>query len=386
MAASSVPLTHDFTPALAAIDPYHRYSTSSLSGGLVNFTVRVSISDATEEHKCPFGGARSAVAKYAPAFVASMGESAPFSQYRQVIEARALALLSQPSVSAYIESSNVTFPKLIHHDPEMNVLVMSDLGEAQTLDQWLTSNPDTGVAAGVGRSFGELLARLGSISDDIAQGDNPLYLFEHFDNPSIHELIFGYAIAPVESHLLKCGYNPVDAAVVGKLCISMHHRQQARLKQFDGGVFGLGDSWPRSFLIGRATPKLELSVVDWEFAGMISPLIDLSQLCAHLYLLCQTSSSKIKSKVKACALAMLHAHYAYAPKWHYKNEYRADAWTLFGREIIINIIEMDWWGGDETRKQADMKVLGAQGAAFVKEAEQRGNESGPLFKETFNAL
>ncbi|KAG8736503.1 hypothetical protein FRC11_002606, partial [Ceratobasidium sp. 423] len=377
MAASSGPLTHDFTPALAAFDSYHEYSASLLSGGLVNFTARVNISDAKGEHECPFRDLRSVVAKYAPAFVASIGESAPFSQYRQVIEARALALLSQPSVSAYIESSNVTFPKLIHHNPNVNVLVMSDLGDAQTLDKWLISGPDVEVAAEIGKSFGEFLARLGSVAEYIKQEDNPLNLFEHFDNPSIHELIFSVAVGTVESHLLKCGYDPADAAFVGRLCISLHERQQARLKRCEG-VFGIGDSWPKSFLIDGKAPKLKLSVVDWEFAGMTGPLIDLSQLCAHLYLLCQTSSPGVKSRVKAYALAMVRAHHAHAPEWQYQTEYRLDAWTLFGREIVNNAIEIDWWDGDQAKKQEGIEVLGAQGAAFIKEAEQRGHKSGPL--------
>ncbi|KAL5640886.1 hypothetical protein ACGC1H_001386 [Rhizoctonia solani] len=386
MAATSAPLTHDFTPALAALDPYHQYSTSPLSGGLINFTVRVNISAATEEHECPFGDARSVIAKYAPAFIASMGESTPFSQYRQVIEARALALLSQPSISAYIQSSNVTFPKLVHHDPEMHTLVMSDLGETNNLDQWLISGPGTDAAVEVGRKFGEFLAKLGSISESIDQGEAPLSLYKHFDNPSIHEFIFDYAIASIEAHLLKCGYDPVDAAFVGKLCISMHERQQTRLKQLQGGVFGTGDSWPRSFLVGGVGPQLQLSVVDWEFAGMISPLADLTQLCAHLYLLCQTSSTKSKSKAKAYTLAMVHAHHTYAPQWHYREEHRENAWALFGREIIIITIEMDWWDGDEVKKQVDMKAFGAQGAKFVKEAKHRGSMTGPLFEDVFEAL
>ncbi|KDN37786.1 hypothetical protein RSAG8_09941, partial [Rhizoctonia solani AG-8 WAC10335] len=356
MATAGTPLTYDFTPALTTLDPYHQYLTSPLSGGMVNLTVRVNISDTTEEHTCPFGGARSVVAKYAPGFVASVGESAPLSQYRQVIEARALALLSQLPVSAYIQSSNVNFPKLIHHDPGMNVLVMSGLGETGTLDKWLISGPDTGVATEVGRSFGEFLARLGSVSEDVNQGDNPPNLYEHFDNPSTHELIFDAVITPIESHLLKCG------------------------------VFGIGDSWPRSYLIGEAGSKPQLSVVDWEFAGMTSPLIDLSQLCAHLYLLCQTSSTKIKPKIKAYTLAMVRAHRTYAPEWHYRNEYRADARTLFGREIINNTVEIDWWDGDKVKKQADMKVIGALGAAFIKEAGQRGSKGGPLLEDVFDAL
>ncbi|KAH7344551.1 kinase-like domain-containing protein [Rhizoctonia solani] len=365
---TSVPLTHDFVPALTALDPYHQYFTSPLSGGMVNSTVRVHISDATEEHECAFGDARSVVAKYAPAFIASLGEGAPFSQYRQVIEARALDLLSQPTISAHIQSSGVTFPKLVHHNPDMNVLVMSDLGEADTLDKWLMSGPDMGVAAEVGR------------------GNGSHYLFEHFDNPSAHMFIFDVAIATVESYLLRCGYDQADAAFVGKLCISMHERQQARMKQLEGGVFGIGDSWPRSFLVGGAAPELKLSVVDWEFAGMIDPLMDLSQLCAHMYLLCQTSPTKIKSRVKACTLAMLRAYHTYAPEWHYKYEYRADAWTLFGQVIITITIDMDWWGEDEIKRRADMKVLGADGARFVKEAKQRGNRDGILFEDLFDVL
>ncbi|KAG8691673.1 hypothetical protein FRC11_013284 [Ceratobasidium sp. 423] len=386
MAAASVPLTHDFAPALTALDSYHQYSASPLSGGMINFTVRVGISDAPGEHKCPFGDARSVVAKHAPAFIASVGESAPFSQYRQVIEARALALLSQPSVSAYIQSSNVTFPKLVYHNPNVNILVMSDLGDSQTLDKWLISGPDIELASGAGKSFGEFLARLGSVAECVKQEGDPLDLFEHFDNPSIHEPIFNMVVAPVESYLLKCGYDAAGAAFVGKLGISMHERQQARLKRCEGGVFGIGDSWPRSFLIGGKAPRLKLSVVDWEFAGMTGPLIDLSQLCAHLYLLSQTSSPKIKSRIKAYTLAMVRAHHINAPEWQYKSEYRVDAWTLFGREIIINMFEMDWWDGDQVKKQTDIKVLGAQGAAFIKEAEQRGHKSGPLFEDIFDVL
>ncbi|CAE7068695.1 unnamed protein product [Rhizoctonia solani] len=166
----------------------------------------------------------------------------------------------------------------------------------------------------------------------------------------------------------------------------MHERQLERLKRFEGGVFGIGDSWPRSYLVGGAGAKLKLSVVDWEFAGMISPLIDLSQLCAHLYLLCQTSSPKVKSRAKMYTLAMLRAHYTHTPGWHYEIGYRADAWMLFGREIIINTIEMDWWHGDEVKKQADMKAFGAYGAKIVKEAKQRGSISGPLFEDVFEAL
>lgn len=79
----TMPLTFDFTPALIALDPHHRYTATPLSGGLVNITVRIHISSTTEEHECAFAHANSVIAKYAPAYVAALGERAPFSQYRQ---------------------------------------------------------------------------------------------------------------------------------------------------------------------------------------------------------------------------------------------------------------------------------------------------------------
>ncbi|KAF8760827.1 hypothetical protein RHS01_00510 [Rhizoctonia solani] len=366
MAVAAVPLIDNFTSVFTAFDPYHEYFITPLSGGLVNFTVRVNISDPTEEHECLFGSARSVVAKYAPAYVASIGESAPFSQYRQA------SILPTFKSSDRSTRSCFALQAVCQHKYSRHV----GFGKCQNMDKWLVSGPDVEAAAKVGAKFGEFLARL----------DVSLNLFEHFDNPSIHELIFGYAIAPIESHLLKCGYDPSDAAFVGKLCIAMHERQQVRLKRFEGAVFGIGDSWPRSFLVDGTSYDIKPSVVDWEFAGMISPLIDLAQLCAHLYLLCQTSSPEVKSRVKKYTLAMVRAHHNQAPEWHYKAEYRADAWLLFGREIIINTIEMEWWGGDEVRKQADMKMLGGQGAAFVTDAKRRGNQVGALFEDVFDTL
>jgi hypothetical protein len=80
---ATVSLIFDFTPALAALDPHHHYTTTPLSGGLVNVTVRIHISGTEQEHECAFGHAETVIAKYAPAYVAALGESAPFSQYRQ---------------------------------------------------------------------------------------------------------------------------------------------------------------------------------------------------------------------------------------------------------------------------------------------------------------
>lgn len=72
----------DFEPFLSKIDPSQKYELQTLTGGLVNVTVRAS-------KVLPSGGGffpkhGTLILKYAPPFVAALGESAPFSQDRQV--------------------------------------------------------------------------------------------------------------------------------------------------------------------------------------------------------------------------------------------------------------------------------------------------------------
>ncbi|KAG8763920.1 hypothetical protein FRC12_008361 [Ceratobasidium sp. 428] len=77
----------DFVSTLSALDPYHTYAAAPLLGGLNNLTSRITISPKpnSKQHQCPFGQrSNSAVAKYAPPYVAVMGDSTPFSQFRQV--------------------------------------------------------------------------------------------------------------------------------------------------------------------------------------------------------------------------------------------------------------------------------------------------------------
>ena len=71
----------DFEAFLSKIDPSQKYEFQSLTGGLVNLTVRAT-------KVSPSGGIfpkhKTLILKYAPPFVVALGESAPFSQDRQV--------------------------------------------------------------------------------------------------------------------------------------------------------------------------------------------------------------------------------------------------------------------------------------------------------------
>jgi hypothetical protein len=74
-----------FKAFLANIDPVQKYEVQALTGGLVNVTVRATKPlGFGESASSLFPTHNSLILKYAPPFVATIGESAPFSQDRQV--------------------------------------------------------------------------------------------------------------------------------------------------------------------------------------------------------------------------------------------------------------------------------------------------------------
>jgi len=76
----------DFKEYLASTYPGEEFEICVLAGGLVNFTVRARrISDArrTGSH-ATLRDKSSFILKHAPGYIATIGESAPFTQFRQV--------------------------------------------------------------------------------------------------------------------------------------------------------------------------------------------------------------------------------------------------------------------------------------------------------------
>ena len=72
----------DFEYFLSWIDPSQKYEFQSLTGGVVNLTVRATKVLTTGNSFFPKHD--TLILKYAPPFVAALGPSAPFSQDRQV--------------------------------------------------------------------------------------------------------------------------------------------------------------------------------------------------------------------------------------------------------------------------------------------------------------
>lgn len=72
---------YPYTPTQNLASGGSGWEVTKLNGGSINVTVRVSPRRGDDKH---WRNPRSAVIKYAPPFVAAMGEDAPFGTFRQV--------------------------------------------------------------------------------------------------------------------------------------------------------------------------------------------------------------------------------------------------------------------------------------------------------------
>ena len=90
------------TPASDSVFGCRELEVTELSGGLINFTVRVA---PRHREGGLEGNAGSVVAKYAPPFVAAIGEDAPFGTFRQVSTTYCVLII--PTIRRYPPT---TFP------------------------------------------------------------------------------------------------------------------------------------------------------------------------------------------------------------------------------------------------------------------------------------
>ena len=74
----------DFESYLLKLDPGRSYEIRRLTGGLINETVRAVKQPSLGAEEGTFPSHGSLVLKYAPPFVAALGECVPLSQARQV--------------------------------------------------------------------------------------------------------------------------------------------------------------------------------------------------------------------------------------------------------------------------------------------------------------
>ena len=73
-----------FENYLETLFPNENMEVSILTGGLVNVTARATRTSTSNSAATCVPGEKSFIMKYAPNFIASVGQDAPFTQFRQV--------------------------------------------------------------------------------------------------------------------------------------------------------------------------------------------------------------------------------------------------------------------------------------------------------------
>ncbi|KAK9247939.1 kinase-like domain-containing protein [Lipomyces tetrasporus] len=396
----------DFDAYLAQIDPFHIWSVQRISGGLVNFTVRaykVSSSAQDTIQKGLFDDYETLILKFAPPYIAALGESAPFSQVRQIVEANALSLFTPPlgPFISLAQDSSVVVPKLLQHDAENHILILEDLGNLPTLSEYLTplskrrqSQSDIAILHQIGWRLGQFLADLHSKSALDTLGTKTL---KGFENPSMVKVVRESAVSPIVKYLEKFDIQDAEQLV------------QVVTEDFDRDLldeekcFTVGDLWTGAILISEADfngdvittneqvqsdvdgnePKL--GVIDWEFSGAGAGVNgDMAQLFAHLHL--HLLAAEQGSQLHDITAGLIES---IADSYNQRSRLKRAIWTLtdtgqreslsisiapeesspaarimrsafvlHGRELVNNAIERDWtaFSGTSGKREANLMV------------------------------
>ena len=290
---------------LLAFGPPGTFTLIPLSGGLINETVR-----ATCKHA-------SFVLKYAPPYFAARGPSVPFGQERQLIEAAALGLFTSwldGRLECLSDETNVSVPMVLGHDVDKHVLCMTDFRESISLTAFvsLSSRMHDGVglehAAEIGARIGRFFGRLHSLSVFSLVKASPAGRQIVENRSGGRKLVREMIIESLESIMLRYSVDNDDASTLATAVTQdwdADHPERA---------FVLGDSWTGSILLRIAQDKLEMAVIDWEFASFDSSGLcsDIATMLVHLrlrYLAAQSAGNN--AMLNACdtlALEMVKSY------------------------------------------------------------------------------
>ncbi|KAK2806845.1 hypothetical protein FQN51_005645 [Onygenales sp. PD_10] len=368
--------------------PSETWSTQPLTGGIVNFTVRAvrsridppatSPQDTGPAPRGPsvrFSEHESLVLKYAPPYVALVGEQAPFDRVRQL----------------FFHRSSVLVPRLVHYDHESHVLCIEDLGKLPPLSEylspssaaefWKTLSNETlwhSIGQRLGHFFADLHSKstLEAIMTSAGSHDLP-----NFRNPSMADMFRDAAVSTMRKYLAKHGIR--DFVNLSQIVEEDYERGISDEER----CFIVGDLWPGGILVGdleASTSVPKLGVIDWEFSGPGRGINgDISQLFSHLhlYLLAselQQPGNPAFSATQTLIESISASYYAHSmadsgSPWTQISPDSSDpplptspvarifssAIILHGREIINNAIENDWSGfccGPTSEQERDTLV------------------------------
>ena len=269
----------DFTTHLSKLlsVPPSRIAIQVLTGGVTNTAVRALFTPPVDLTR--FGhpqSVSSVVLKYAPPYMANE-TWVPLSTIRQDIEARALVLLDPnsesplPVSSLFTKYPNVITPRLIHHDYEARVLIMTDLGSSVvTIDDWLTQEPPPlpedveRIATDLGRFLGEFVIATSNPSVEL------LSLLQLPSNSALLRQFDGYVVNNLKDVL----QDVPDVDVLTKRV-----EDAARDFRKRDSCLGMVDLWRKNIVVDS---DKNVCLLDWELFGWSNASWEMSLLGAFI--------------------------------------------------------------------------------------------------------
>ena len=372
----------DFTTHLSKLlsIPPSQITIQVLTGGLLNAAVRASFTPPVDLTR--FGhpqSVRSVVLKYAPPYMVSE-PWVPLNTIRQDIEARALVLLDPNSESALSASSlftkypNVKTPRLIHHDSEERVLIMTDLGSSVvTIDDWLTQEPAPltedveRIAKDLGRFLGEFVIATNNPNSEI------LSLLQLPCNSALVHQFDEYVVNNLKDVL----QDVPDVDILTKRV-----EDAARDSRKTDLCLGMVDIWRKNIVIDS---DMNICLLDWEQFGCSNASCEMSLLgvCSfylfiyrsisilfisqtvqtmHWILLKSSFTDAAKNRANAFLSTMLQNYgqvRADVPSPHFRRQ----ALVFYGRETL-SLVK---WNADEFDDEMKERAL-ELGLAYLRAA------------------
>ena len=159
-------------------------------------------------------------------------------------------------------------PRLLKHDDANHVLIIQDLGNHPTADVWLrTPDLPREVLTNTGSVLGSFLADFHlSTPEDIQ------FLSRQFENEDMSNVVFATAVEPIKAILEK--FHFPDSTKIYEAVVQEYNKFQ---KRESNKIFSMGDLWPASILVNQSPDKVELGLIDWEFACVSPPSQDIGQ-------------------------------------------------------------------------------------------------------------
>ncbi|KAJ7491142.1 kinase-like domain-containing protein [Mycena latifolia] len=334
-----------------------------LTGGLTNDTVRATFVRPTSLFNSQ--PLNSVVLKHAPPYLASDPTQA-MSVHRQFIEANALRYLAEKTEirDLFTQFTNFKIPQLIYHDTTANVVLITDLGESQTLSKFLSSSPlpaDVTVCE-ITATLGACIAQFWKVTAHPSLETTTAFLRP--DDPGEPANFLTSTALRVMSQ------RDVPDATILSARIGTMLQAKDKLEP----CLGMVDFWPGSILIG---PNGSCGLVDWEYFGLSTPGAEIGMLVAHLHLTMSYGSStqEVREVVRSFISVFLESYGNQIPL--VSPYFKRQALVAYGREMV-NAIE---FFAAELDEEAQRHVLDA-GVCSLRAAAESEEEMATKLVET----